>query len=122
MSDVFFQATHPRARKQHRCDMCRRTIEVGEIYRRQGYIWDGRADSNHLCSQCEAFAKALHSVGFENDEGGWPWIGDLEQGEVAYCGYGIELGRFRGGWRNDDGTLYDWAANHANRSNEGEER
>lgn len=99
MADVFFQATHPRARKAHKCTMCTREIGVGEVYRRQGGIFDGRAYTNLCCVQCEEFAVALFKAGFEGDEGGWPWISELEESEVAHVGYSKEMQLFRERWQ-----------------------
>jgi len=112
MSDWWFDATYPKARKEHVCHMCARTIGPGEAYRRQGYVSDGRKSATKVCAQCEAFATILHKLGFEGEEGGWAYLPELEQGEVAYCGYSAEMQAFRAQWRNDDGSLYDWASHH----------
>lgn len=107
MADVFFSAEYPRARKEHRCDQCGRTIQVGEVYRRQGGVWDGRMSTSICCLQCEAFAEALYKLGFEDENsGGYPWLPELDGGEVAHCGYSREHEMFRRRWQNDDGTLY----------------
>lgn len=105
MSDVFFSATYPKARKPHRCDQCSRTIEPREIYRRQGMVWDGRMSSSIMCLQCEAFAEVLYKAGFENDEGGWVWLPELDTSEVAECGYGVEHDLFKRKWRESNGLL-----------------
>jgi len=110
MSDVFFAATYPKARKAHVCAMCHRAIERGETYRRQGYVYDGRRDATKLCTQCYTFAGILSKLGFEDDEGHWPWIGEVDQSEVAHCGYSAEMGHFRMGWRLSDGSLFAFPA------------
>lgn len=44
-----------RARKPHRCDECRRTIEPGELYQRTWGVWDGEPDSFKACGICIQF-------------------------------------------------------------------
>lgn len=43
-----------KARKQHVCDECGRTIKPGERYEHISGIWDGHADSNKTCLGCKA--------------------------------------------------------------------
>jgi hypothetical protein len=85
--------------------MCSRVIEVGEKYRRQGGVFDGRMYSTLCCLQCEAFATVLHKVGFEDDYGGWPWIAELSASEVAHCGFSQEWDLFKRKWRETNGLL-----------------
>lgn len=110
MSDFFAEATYPKARTKHLCSLCDRIIDPGETYFRQGGCYDGRMYTVKACTQCEKFATTLRRLGFENDEGGWPWIEELQHDEVAYVGYGRELDLWRAKWRLPDGTLYDWPA------------
>lgn len=105
MSDTYFSATYHKARKEHRCELCKRVIERGEQYRRQSGVYDGRMYRVICCLQCEAFATLLQAIGFENDEGGWPWIAELDRGEVAECGYGHEYDLFKQKWLDSDGLL-----------------
>lgn len=107
MSDFAYEATYPKARKEHRCEMCGRVIGVGEKYRRQGGVYDGLGYTTLVCLQCEAFAQVLHRAGFENDEGGWPWISELDQSEVAYVGLSREFQQFLADWRGLDGNLIE---------------
>jgi hypothetical protein len=102
------QATYPRAVKEHVCEQCGRTIEPGESYRRQGYVWDGRMRQTKCCAQCERLSEVLYRAGFEGDEGGWPYLPEIDQGEAAHCGYGNEMRLFRFHWRAADGSLYQW--------------
>lgn len=46
--------THSRARKEHICTLCRRTIAPGEVYMR-GVGFDGGAWTWKECAHCEAF-------------------------------------------------------------------
>lgn len=52
MGEYFRPATHPKARKQHRCDACHGPIAVGEQYSRQTGFFAGRAFCNKLHFEC----------------------------------------------------------------------
>jgi hypothetical protein len=110
MSDAFFSATYPKARKTHKCDQCGRVIESGETYRRQGMVYDGRISASVVCLQCASFAEAVFKVGFESEEGGWAWLPDLDSSEVAYCGLSVEHGLYKTRWRDSTGNLVAYPA------------
>ena len=42
-----------RARKTHQCSTCRRTIVVGEVYRRRFGLIEGTPVDNKMCLDCE---------------------------------------------------------------------
>jgi hypothetical protein len=44
---------HQRARKQHRCVECRRTIDAGETYLVTVYPWEGEIETDRCCAHCE---------------------------------------------------------------------
>ena len=52
MSDFFREATSPTARVQHLCKYCGEQIEVGEIYKRQTGVYDGRWFINKFHPEC----------------------------------------------------------------------
>lgn len=109
---VYFTSTRPTARKPHRCDQCGRWIAVGERYRRQGYVFDGRIGSTRVCTQCVEFAEALFRLGFEGDEGGWAYLPELESSEVAYVGLSREHDLFKQRW-TVDGVLVEYPSEPA---------
>jgi hypothetical protein len=43
----------PKARKEHRCGECRRTISPGETYERYTGIWDGAFAVYKTCAHCQ---------------------------------------------------------------------
>lgn len=49
----FYNERHPRARKVHTCEACRREIRPGEVYCRQTGTWEGDFFSRAWCSDCE---------------------------------------------------------------------
>lgn len=54
MSMEFFNDTRNVARKPHKCEACGRTIEAGELYRRQSGKWEGDFFTRAWCCDCEA--------------------------------------------------------------------
>src|SRR4051794_10869820 len=47
------RAKEQRARKEYRCNECRRTIGVGEAYLYEAWIWEGEFDTAKTCLQCK---------------------------------------------------------------------
>lgn len=52
MSDHFWPATYPVARKAHRCIACNSPIPVGEKYVQQTGHYDGSAYRNRFHNEC----------------------------------------------------------------------
>lgn len=50
----WFTSHHPRARKEHVCGECRRTIRRGETYWRHGGVHEGTFVWHVMCEHCEA--------------------------------------------------------------------
>jgi hypothetical protein len=46
-----------KARKSHRCNMCRGLINAGDTYVRHFSIYDHDVTSNKMCKPCEAICK-----------------------------------------------------------------
>ena len=66
----FYQVTHPKARKLHRCVECGEIIQSGQKYERMVMIWDGIWDHFNTCLVCAQI---------RND----------------YCPHGVEIGGLR---------------------------
>jgi hypothetical protein len=47
-----FKSVDPVAHKEHTCCECKRTILVGEKYRKESGIWQGRPNRYKTCSDC----------------------------------------------------------------------
>lgn len=60
-----------RARKEHRCDACKRPIERGSIYIRVFMVWDCTAESIKRCPRCELMHLHLRSLDTDHCEL-WP--------------------------------------------------
>lgn len=104
----FYSETWRKARKEHRCEECRRTIVAGELYKRHAMALDGSVSVFLHCPHCSAAASWLvkHCGGYlcagvEDDL--------FEHWEEHYDGDRMFLGRaivgMRKKWRRRDGTL-----------------
>ena len=51
-----------KARTQHRCAECSRSILPGEIYLYEAWIYEGGFDAHHTCGQCHAAREWLSRV------------------------------------------------------------
>jgi len=49
---VSFQDRSRRARKEHTCSVCKRTIAKGETYHYSFYLLDGEPKSDKCCDRC----------------------------------------------------------------------
>lgn len=104
----FYNETWRRARKEHLCEECRRTIAPGENYLRIAIGTDGSASSYSHCIHCHAAASWLvkHCDGFlfgsVEDDLFEHW-GEHYDGDRLFLGRAI-VG-LRRKWRRRDGTL-----------------
>ena len=72
----FYTDSKPVARKPHRCDECRTTINPGERYYRYRGKWDGEMQHGKTCLPCKDAADWFTDHGY-CDEG---WIvGELDE-------------------------------------------
>lgn len=89
----------PRAKRQHRCSECRRTIDPGERYLRERYVADGVFRVHKTCAHCEVARAWL-----QDECGGWLY-GGVEEDIRQHCedgsGYSMSLYRIAVGmdWR-----------------------
>ena len=95
--------TRPRARRDHVCSDCGRTIGPGETYRRSVVFYDGTAGTWKDCTHCEALI-SLYDLSWDgayNDENFHEWATDRHNdwSEVRdAAGYLMR-------WRTRSGTL-----------------
>lgn len=100
-----FTDTHPRARKEHQCDDCGRTIRPGEKYRRGAGMDGATAWTWKECTHCEVLVEWFYRIDEVRDEGHTPeTFADWEPTTIN------EL-RLKVGWRRKwtrrDGSLMD---------------
>lgn len=66
-SEVWQQTWIKRARKDHSCDSCGRTIRAGEPYERHFSVYEGTPHAEKVCAECyadrEEFFRAHDTVG-----------------------------------------------------------
>lgn len=93
-----------RARIQHSCRMCMRTIDPGEIYRHVSYVYDGRITMWKECAHCTSAVRSLDLWAMaDGDEGIGP--SDFEAFEPETIAQARVLIGWRGQWRRKDGSL-----------------
>ena len=91
----------PKARKAHMCEMCHRTIDIGETYTRQANLGDEGFYSWINCQQCDVFLNLVYDwdgngISFETVE---EWDPDTVRGLRLKALWHMQ-------WRRKDGTLY----------------
>jgi hypothetical protein len=98
---------HRKAKKEHRCHECGRSIPAGEMYLYEAFIYNGDFETHKTCQHCEAVRQWL------NDEcGGWLYGGvaeDIhEHAEDNHYGMRVKMmsvGLHRQ-WRRMDGRMW----------------
>lgn len=56
------RVSRQKAKKEYQCGECERTINVGEVYRRDFQVCDGYGDTNFLCDDCDDLAARFHKA------------------------------------------------------------
>lgn len=57
--NTFSSSSNPKARKQHRCNECRRTIEIGERYCYYAWLFEGDFGVSKTCLHCQVAGEWL---------------------------------------------------------------
>lgn len=101
-------ASSPKARKDHKCDECRRVICKGEIYKAESTLYEGEFSAHKTCTHCMVAREWL------SDEcGGYVWsavVEDIGEHVSERKGYdeGVDLARMYVGmrrkWQRFDGA------------------
>lgn len=74
-----FSDRRPVARKQHKCEECRTTIQPGERYYAWGGLWEGEWQHGKCCLPCNEAAVWYIEHGYGSE--GWV-IGELDENLV----------------------------------------
>lgn len=84
---AFYAAEMRRARKDHKCDECRRVILPGEVYERTTAKWDESISSFKTCVDCQSARDSFFCNGYLH---GSVWD-DLEEhlNQVVRFGDGV---------------------------------
>lgn len=73
MSCEFYRKTVRKARKPHRCDLCRSQIEIGETYFYESGKFEGSMFENHVCNDCNPLQEAFFRINRNDLDGGYTW-------------------------------------------------
>ena len=60
----FFSSRERKARKEHKCNECRRIISPGETYEYIAGVWDGSFDTYKTCSDCLSVRDEFFKSGY----------------------------------------------------------
>jgi hypothetical protein len=93
-----------KARKEHTCSLCARTIDAGETYEYQRNIYDGHLYTWKECVHCDAMRQLIDfSYWCDLDSGVGPDdVGAFEPSTIAEARMIVG---WRNQWRRKDGTL-----------------
>lgn len=102
--------SHPRARIEHDCMSCGRTIKPGETYERQDNVFDGARYSYKACRHCQVATKRALAISRDSyywDEGiSSDVVHDVLRDEAETLGdIRLSIG-MRRRWTHKDGTLW----------------
>lgn len=105
---MFSAWTTPRAKKEHKCDVCFRVIRPGEFYHRWAGTDGGDLRTWKECKHCAGLiALAKLDEHFEDGVGPdeiWEWMNgyvvDVTVQELRWAAYFLKK------WSRKDGTLY----------------
>ena len=61
-SSELFRETKPKARKEHKCGECYRTIEKGERYNRYSVMYEGDFSEHKMCKDCNSVAESYFNA------------------------------------------------------------
>jgi hypothetical protein len=105
-ASIVLHDRNQKARKEHKCSECHRTIQIGETYNVQRAVFDGQADSYKTCAHCQVVQSWL-----QKECGGYVYQGvheDINEHRLGGYGFGVvRLAAGMGaGWHRRDGRLW----------------
>lgn len=91
---VFGKANHHTAKKEHKCDLCGETINIGEKYYRYVSLYDGRFYDNKYHEECitaiNKYCKELDYDEYTEDSvNDWIYGKVCDNHECDYCPYNM---------------------------------
>lgn len=57
-------STRPKARKEHKCNECKRIIPIGDKYLREVTLYDGEVETYKTCKDCESIRSNFFTYGY----------------------------------------------------------
>lgn len=83
----FYTEKHIKARKLHKCHICRRNIEVGELYSRESGKFEGDFFDRCTCSMCYGIRSENFSESNEYEYDTYSLLDFIESGFCSGCEY-----------------------------------
>jgi len=99
---TFWMDNWPVARKEHRCELCRRTIRPGEKYRRGVGLDGSTAFTFKECRHCRAVMDLADPTAGDS-EYDFDVLGEWDPYGVTETRWKVQWAR---GWERRDGDLY----------------
>jgi hypothetical protein len=106
MSPLVLASENPVARKEHRCQLCYRTINPGERYNRQRNIGDDGPYVFKACAHCDALVKVSTVTEEANYWGEGYTADDFVEWRPSTMPEARWRAQYRRKWRRRDGALY----------------
>src|SRR6478609_8839022 len=106
-----------KARKQHRCEECRKFIEKGEFYTHHSSKYDGVLSSHKTCARCDRSADTHSKSERAMGNNGAFYVGQLLE-MVGECSreHPEYVANFRKAWKGEElppyqrpSTILEWA-------------
>lgn len=104
---ILLSSSSRKARKEHQCDECSRTIQQGEIYLVEGTLWEDEKQTHKTCAHCLVVRDWL-----TKECSGFLYEGIREDiiDHAREDGYGFGVLRLAVGidnkWKRKDGRLF----------------
>lgn len=106
MSPTVIASENPKARIEHRCGLCGRTIQPGEHYNRQRNIGDAGPYVFKACAHCHALTRLTTAVDAANWWGEGYTADDIAEWRPDTVWEARYRAQWRRRWRRRDGDLY----------------
>lgn len=84
MSCDFYTQKMRKARKPHKCNLCKETIEPGQEYSHESGKFNGSIFENCLCKNCKDMQGAFFSINNDLDDG-YTWDNVIDDINEIVC-------------------------------------
>jgi hypothetical protein len=85
MSTEFYREQERKARKTHKCDLCKTQIEIGESYHYESGKFDGNIFETHICNNCKPLQEAFFTINRNDLDEGYTWDDVIDDINEIVC-------------------------------------